>query len=284
MEFDKFGAAFDDFEVIGHEPYYCAVPRSIPPKVRASIRAAFIANSGDTKSIDYLLREYGQKWGEIRQRADVDELIARAQSESIRAVVQVTEWWVPGDHRDRELGPFAASAALMRLHTSFRSASLLVQTNSPYDAAAVLRLILEQIAWAFAVHELPPDRVLKQSPTKVTPLKTLFPTAGIFYGRLTDLAHIGEDWHKAFVEWEDQPMVVMRETKYNAFLSFALLLLADWYWVVAEWIHHRAVPGARYVGENDQGNVIISRNRALEQLVDECEEVFGRSRAWGFGK
>jgi hypothetical protein len=112
-----------------------------------------------------------------------------------------------GDPRPDRLGLFASEAALVRLKTSFRSTAHVLRERYTFEAAVLSRLILEQIAWAYAVHSLTGKAVFRVIPTKVIgQLKEVFPQAGQLYGMLSTYAHIDPEITNQYLDvWGDGP-------------------------------------------------------------------------------
>ena len=82
-----------------------------------------------------------------------------------------------GSKRPEPLGLFAAEMALIRLSASFRSALILVHHGYPFEAAAICRLILEQLGWIFAIHRKTSlDEIIAVKPqSTIGKLKEFFP-------------------------------------------------------------------------------------------------------------
>jgi len=184
-----------------------------------------------------------------------------------------------GGPRPDRLGLFASEVALVRLRTSFRATAHVLRERYTFEAAALSRLILEQIAWAYAVHSLTGKAVFRVSPTKVIgQLKEVFPQAGQLYGLLSTYAHIDPDITNEYVDvWGDGPPAVLwRDGARSNFIALFFAVIADFYRVVAEAISfkHFRKPCA-WVQEGDQLRLLD--DRPLSSAID-VHRAFLRSR------
>ncbi len=108
-----------------------------------------------------------------------------------------------------------------------------------FEAAAIARLILEQLAWAYAVHGLDDLSLFEVNPTKTfTKLKEIIPYAGQLYGTLSDEAHISPETSAAYLRFEgEKSQVIVSSIVETKLVAFQLLLLVDAYSVVANVTH-----------------------------------------------
>lgn len=274
----------DSFEVHYVPPFAWAVPRWMPAETKRRMLASVKSTQGGYSGVDYLLKRHGGKWDvEADNRSDVRRSADEMLSLSLRLVEDTAKWWTSVKDKEGTLGHFAAGAALLRLTTTFRSASLLNQLAHPYEAAALLRMALEQIAWAHAVSGRDDPQVLETSATKaVGPLKRVMPEAGLVYGLLSDWTHVGESWHTAFVRAESGDFrIVQKETQYACFLAWIQLRLADVYRSVSELNYHEFVDGAQAVIVQS-GEAMIRDNRPWADEMENYWEQLKKMPVWPF--
>jgi hypothetical protein len=185
----------DDMELIGNQMFTVAVPAGADPEFKAYIFAAGATHACGNRSIDNTLRHHCDKWTrEFQQRGEADAIgllglrRAIAQQASTRCV-EISNL----DLGENALhGAISAANVLIRLESTFRAASQLVQLGFAFESEAVIRLGFEQVAWSNAVRRMrSPAEVEATSSTKsITKLKAVFQGAGHIYNRLSDLAHI----------------------------------------------------------------------------------------------
>ena len=132
-------------------------------------------------------------------------------------------------------GLVAAQAALLRLQASFRGAVLMCRLGLRFEATVIARLILEQIAWAYAVHGFTELVFWDVLPTKsISALKTIWPEVGRLYGQLTDVAHIVPEVSAEYhLLSETEPGVVIGSIADTRIASFRLLYLSYVFGIVS---------------------------------------------------
>jgi hypothetical protein len=199
-----------EMELIGDPRFYVAVPVTADAELKKRILGAIKSYYSNLTSIDYTIKRYGQRWTfpdpsqdqrfVIQTLKDIDERV----SEFLTAILN-------GRPRPDHAGLLAAEVALVRLKSTFRSALILISQAHAFEAAAIVRLALEQIAWAYAVHTLSdPGKILNVNPTQITPLKNLAPFAGRLYNALTAQAHLDPAKAKIYYTEEGEGTVEIR--------------------------------------------------------------------------
>lgn len=228
----------EDFELIGDDPIRIAVPIDSSPELKRKVLAAAATHFLGQHSMDYVLKKYGSYW-DFRLRLSKEQRLVLDMFKSARVQIEQSIQKINEIHNKPDrAGLFAAEAALIRLQTSFRAASLLIKRGFNFEAVNIARLILEQIAWAYSVHELRDERVFKVLPTKsVSNLSRLLPKVGRLYGLLSERAHISPHLAPSFVEFTEQgARITLADGKDSLSIAYILLLLTDAFSVVSEYI------------------------------------------------
>ena len=170
----------EDFEIVGNIRKFALIhKRDYSSNLRDNIQAAITAETLRLSSIDYAKKRYCKTNSkDIHKTTSVDLYIKAyyIAKEYMRDLVRGLET------EDRPLptnGVFGAGLALERLRYSFFSAHLLYRLGHRYEGHAVSRLILEQIAWAYAAYTLDDvDTIANIKTTKaITTLKKCIPVA-----------------------------------------------------------------------------------------------------------
>ncbi len=170
-------------EVFADQCSAFAVPRGSPQELIRYHLAAHKAYFFGYKSIDYVMRAYTDCSNTPADYPESYRLIHDATSKVRDNVEAIGRRGGPilSSLPDR-FGFIAAWAALVRLQSSFRAACVLCETVMGFEVFCLAKLILEQIAWAYAVHQIEDDSLYKVKPWDcINPLKRLYPQAGRAY-------------------------------------------------------------------------------------------------------
>jgi len=199
-----------EMELIGDQRFCVAIPVTADAELKKRILGAIKSYYSNLTSIDYTIKRYGKRWTfsgpsqeqrfVVKTLKDIEERV----SEFLTAILN-------GRPRPDHAGLLAAEVALVRLKSTFRSALILISQAHAFEAAAIVRLALEQIAWAYAVHTLSDaDKILNVDPTWVTPLKSLAPFAGRLYRALSVQAHLDPSKAKTYYTEDGEGTVEVR--------------------------------------------------------------------------
>ncbi|MDD1137899.1 hypothetical protein M5G22_10085 [Pseudomonas sp. TNT2022 ID233] len=103
------------------------------------------------------------------------------------------------------LGLNIATIVLNRTISTLQSTSLLLKSGYSGDAKCLLRVALEQIAYAYQVLGINDEKVIKnlKKTLSIKNLKELIPEAGVLYGYLTDFIHNNNNIWSEFLELEE---------------------------------------------------------------------------------
>lgn len=216
----------------------------------AHVVAAMAAADGRLTSVDHARRTYVDL-DELRGSAQQDlasDVLREAYGLVVHSITFARRSLQPSPDDPPALGEFAASVALERLVASFKSAHLLYQLGHRTDADAVVRVILEQVAWAFmAVGEDEQERLARLQPTKaIKGLERLYPTARSLYRQLSSIAHLGLRQHQKRFERADGKNLITQREPTVVHGTVAILLLCDIWLAVWE------VSQARHLSRLDQ--------------------------------
>lgn len=228
----------EDFEVISTMQYMALIPRQgVSENLRLNVRAAVIASTFRLSSIDYARRRYvspheSQEPDEKSTRAAYTAAYHSAKSYMSRLMEKLQTSGKP----DPSVGVFGASLVLERLAPSFFCAHFLYRMGHKYEGHAVARLILEQIAWAYAAHQSDDLTFLENIETtrSVGALKRFVPEAGRLYGFLSTKTHIDYSSHMEFLRVEDGQNVVLHAQPHYDEYGEVILRLADLFGLVWE--------------------------------------------------
>ncbi|MCU1487399.1 MAG: hypothetical protein JWN67_4145 [Actinomycetia bacterium] len=239
---DSFGRpmwGLEDMVLLQDHRLAVAVPYFAHEDLRDRVFAAMKTYELGNKSVDCVLRRYGDLWDLPELEPDMRRLFERTRPVRPMVVDVVRRMYARAADLEMPLGQLAAGMSLVRLQNTFQAALLLVRQGLHFEAFALQRMILEQLAWAVAIHEDESESIFDVRPHKSIPsLKALFPLVGKLYGELSETAHIMPDTTLRYVSRaEDGQLFVHHRQRGLAWAdAVRLLLLVHVFAVVAEYI------------------------------------------------
>jgi hypothetical protein len=226
---------FDEMEFVGTGPLSIGMPFDAPQQFKSMLLAAATCYLWGNSSVDHVLRRYPKMLQRARPTEEERQLqqTLRAAKLHVASISHVASKF---GKAKVNWGLWAAEACLARLKISYRAASFLARHGYAFEAATVCRLILEQLAWAYAIRDMTDERLMKTLPTEcITDLKKILPSAGRMYGELSNFAHLHPEHSAHYLEFSNGKAAVLSEVVHLRWhLAFDLLNLADWYAVVWE--------------------------------------------------
>jgi len=135
---------------------------------------------------------------------------------------------------EEHLGIMHAELFLLRALSSFTAARRLINWGYLSEPLTILRSILEELAWAYAVGVIFDQKQLsKPNPSKcIGAFKARFSAAGLLYGVLSRFSHMEFEAQKHFVAIDQPNTGVMEQSiefKFFGLLFFSFLLVAYQY-------------------------------------------------------
>ncbi len=226
----------EDFDIIATVQEMALIPKHANSSLKSNVHAAVVASTLGLASVDYARRRYARH--EDDDSNDESKLTAyvgayhAAKTYMSRLVANLCTDGKP----DPTVGVFGASLVLERLAPSFFCTHFLYRMGHRYEGHAVARLILEQIAWAYAAHDLDDLSLIEKISTTrcITALKRLTPSAGILYGFLSEKTHIDYSSHMEFLRVENGQNVVLHAQPHFKEYGEVILRLADLFGIIWE--------------------------------------------------
>ena len=182
----------EDFVAIGTRQYTALVSREPQCEEFAENVSALAMALQMGVSIDWAKRHYCNKGPEVETEALPIDAYVEAYRFTNSYVRNCIASLNTEGKQEPSAGEFCASVVLERLPSSFFCAHLMYQLGALYEGHSISRLILEQIAWAYAAHEVQDLEHVKRIRTTKTlsKLAPLAPKAGKLYGFLSKKTHI----------------------------------------------------------------------------------------------
>lgn len=244
----------EDFDLLGISPSIALIPRQRSCQaMRDNVLAAVIASSTGLKSIDYVKKNYMKNMPAEIDPDNVDIEYIRAYKSAKQYIFKLMSKLSGKGLPPPSNGVFGAALVLERLPSSFFSAHLLYRLGHRYEAHAVSRLILEQIAWAHSAYELGNiDDIKKIETTKtISKLKKFTPKCGILYGYLSKKTHIDYSSHIDFLKVNNGENVVLHTQHQFYEYTQIILHLADLFGIVWELSQKKYLPEVETIKQKD---------------------------------
>jgi hypothetical protein len=226
----------EDFEVVGTHLFMALIPRGERYGAFAeNVRAAAVASTLRLSSLDYARRRYVEpvpNQVEVEHHHPYIDAYAAAKTHVERAIGRLRTAGRP----DPTVGIFGSSLVLERLPASFFCAHFMYRMGHRYEGHAVARLILEQLAWAYAAHDSDDMAFIEAVETtrSISVLKQFVPEAGRLYGFLSNKTHIDYSTHHEFLTVEGDRNVVLHAKPDFPQFAEIMLRLADLFVLVWE--------------------------------------------------
>ena len=137
----------DDYDILATNTLSVAVPYRTTESLRKLIWAAMVTYAFGNSSVDHVLRRYGHLWEHRDDKSfesDPRLLLLRSTQEDVTHIAGQLEKVNPSP----KLGHVCAKSALCRLEATFKAAYGLVRREYIFETEAVIRMLLEQLAWA----------------------------------------------------------------------------------------------------------------------------------------
>jgi hypothetical protein len=226
---------YDEVDVVGGDTWCLGIPNDATPQFRRNVIGAAVATITGI-GIDYALKKYVGPEEQYRLPA-VDSPFREGLAEVRDVIVDALNRTM--SDRGKQTEPaFVADSALIRLQNSFRGAVILITSHMHFETSALLRLIIEQLAWAWAIHDFEGDYWKVQPQASVGSLKSILPHIGKIYGGLSAAAHVVPANTRHYIRSTTEKTTVYFALPSQSGHDLLILLrLAADYACVCEWLH-----------------------------------------------
>lgn len=225
----------DDYDILTMNMLSVAVPYKTTESLRKLLWAAMVTYIFGNSSVDHVIRRYGHLWqhrGDKSFESDPRLLALRSTQEDVTHIAERLE----KASTSPKLGHVCAKSALCRLEATFKAAYGLIRRNYIFETEAVVRMLLEQLAWAHEAYTTDDDNLCTLNPTKcITPFKAVFAESGRFYGELSEGAHLDPSIVENYIRFhKNGSNVIRRSTSDSQHSGYYLTALAYVYLEVVQ--------------------------------------------------
>lgn len=247
------------------------VPRTAPKKLTQYVEAAIFAHDLGVR-MDYALEKYVSD-----SEVDIPPIYALFQK----------MYFTGKNHIDATIermkpigapsaGETFADVALVRAANTYYVAALLYREGHTIEAHAMSRLMLEQIAWAFAACEVDECGLAEAIvPTKaISKLKKKIKSVGKMYGVLSKYVHIPIQGHYEFIDLSHGRNEVLTQFGVHSYARGAIISqLADFWSAVYEYTQSRHFEKLENWIETPSGLEMNPERPFLSVIQPICEEL-----------
>ena len=262
----------EDYEIAGAGTSYMALVPNYPTNKTLinNVQAAVTASHLRLHSIDYAKRKYCEDRVEdkSKNKGVVSEYINAYKSAKNHIEKEISRSMTEEKSLPSS-GVFGAYLVLERLVASFFSAHLLYRLGNEYEAHAVSRLILEQIAWAYVAYPFANlSDIQKITTTKtISELKKITPECARLYGFLSKKTHIDYNSHIEFLQVQDERNVILLSRSEYYDYAQVILTLADLFGIVWE-ISQFDYMSKKESVKKRENLFIVKQNRPFLKIIE----------------
>jgi hypothetical protein len=264
-----------DFEVLlNHAAWPIGIPLDLPEELWKRLCASSVSYQLGNQSVDYYKKHFLEQHCYVQgphQRLDrhIQSTVLGAiekRLDTIRAGVEARQ-------QANEAGPLGeviGDCTLARSHYSIQCAFSCANKGALYESLAIIRMILEQLAWVCAINEFEDsDSIIAQSATKsLGELKKYYATSGDFYGWLSSHAHWKYDAHiKSFDFSADVFKTILASGRFKTIAFAALTVFYDIFTTTLDAIRQHAFYADSSIMVNEIGG------RPARKIMDAIREI-----------
>jgi len=140
-----------------------------------------------------------------------------------------------------------------RLKSSFNASRVLIKQGFYFETYSLIRQMLEQIAFAFNIHDkVSYDEFI--SPTKcISSLKDFYPYSGKFYGLLSSKTHIDKSQFEKYfyIDNNNEGQIILQSLEYSMETAIDLLIILDLYCCSFEFLFKDKISKKKFLTERN---------------------------------
>jgi hypothetical protein len=188
-----------DFDVLLNQSWPVGVDSDYPSELRVRLSAASISFQMGNKSVDHVVKRY---LTDVTYKESPTDRLDKRIAHSLKLQLgKLDKILIELEPKNSVLGQMVSKWTFMRVPFSFDFAITCAQRGALFECLAIVRMILEQVAWSLDVRFLDDFHAItsRQASQSIGAMRSIHPAAGKFYGWLSDHAHWSYGAHiKAF--------------------------------------------------------------------------------------
>jgi hypothetical protein len=263
-------ADISQLETWGLGELMVACHRQAPLELKRAVVAAGLAYFGGLRSLDYTIRTYLSNFKPELKESNPSRIIRQSTEDARNVLAPVFKRLLKCDPSPDGVPMVAAQMALVRLRATVDAVIMLTRFGCIFESIALSKLILEQTAWAYAIHKGSEESVRTLQPTKAIPtLKTLFPYIGRLYGDMNKFSHMSPGKQIYYLDFTIAGTgLIYRSPDTSALGALFLLEVADILAVTAESVTAQYFPKHGFIRKASRLTPWVpKRNRPTKALI-----------------
>ncbi len=264
-----------DFEVLLNQAAWpIGIPLDLPEELWKRLCASSVSYQLGNQSVDYYKKRFLEQNSYVQgphQRLDrhIQTTVLSAVKQRLNTIQRSVRARQQAGKAGR-LGEVIGDGTLARSHYSIQCAFSCANKGALYESLAIIRMILEQLAWVCAINEFEDSNlIITQSATKsLGELKRYYVTSGEFYGWLSSHAHWKYDAHiKAFNFSADEFGTMLASCRFKIIAFAALIVFYDILIATLDAIRQHALYADNSIMVNEIGG------RPAREIMDSVREI-----------
>lgn len=264
----------EDMQLVGDPQFVIGFPKSHDIEFKKSVFAAAKAYFAGYSSIDYTLKKYGHYWNFENEDED-ERIISSGTREVKRIVITHLNYLMEIKNKPDRPSLYACSAAFIRLQSTFKACILTIKSGLHFETIALERVILEQLAWIYTIHDKPGMSHFDILPNEcITNLKKFISFAGKLYGIFCEYTHISPTTtHEYIKPSEDGGLkIVLTNLELIKQDLVYLLVLGDMLGIIGEYVYSSLIEEHKFIRyDSNKADFVLNEERETLKIIREYQ-------------
>lgn len=250
--------------------------RSIPTPFYENQLAASVTSQLGNKSIDRTKKRYiDDNTYNLRESINPDrKQFIDYLTDSFRTITEVTDSVDMPSFTPTCLGHYLAGASLIRLNSAFYWATIVAAHGHRFECQPLVRQVVEQLAWVMTVTRSDDEATIGTNPQScIRTLKSFFPGAGKFYGKLSEQSHIHTSMTSRYIAKSGPQHKIVLADPICGELAVDIAYATDMFCCVFEYVFHRSIHNLQSIElDPNSGKVHFSPERGNQIKLRETRD------------
>lgn len=246
-EYDSTHAAWNNILLPKHFPIYW----------RKHVIGAIMTCAMGSSSVDHTMKKYMHGWEEKDhdKKDPLHELIGILLDFSRLESKRLEELLNGIDFNQDSSTSLGVQACLGRLQSSYSAARSLIVMGYYFESMSLLRQVIEQLSFCFALAEKGDSQAIIDEPQKTIGRTARFiPEFGKVYGTISGQSHImTHAIHRYLKLIDGKTQIIMKSAHDCAFAALVMAILIDFHEIILEYTYRDRLKTTKTIIQDDQG-------------------------------